>query len=324
MTTAELLVAHPADDAAERRQEARKVLWAFLGAIFLHLLAGSLLAIWSGRLTAVTPVEDKPIELTFVDLSTPVPIVPKNSMFVANDESKKAPEPKEKTFESNANSIAAAEIPATDTAPVPSQEGKDRPSFDMQTHQYSLQVDGAQPQPSTPPMQTPQPSQAPTAAPTPGEGQFAMLAKSPTPPPVEQSTPTQAQKPKSSYRPQRQQTRIRGNISNRGISSVNALGTPLGRYQKFLFDAIGSRWYASVEKQLDLFSIGTARITFRVDRDGRIQNLRVIDNTSNESFINYCIQAVQEAQVPPMSDDLAATLPPEGLEVELPFTIYAN
>ena len=34
-----------------------------------------------------------------------------------------------------------------------------------------------------------------------------------------------------------------GNITNRGISSVNALGAPLGRYQKIVADSIGSRWY---------------------------------------------------------------------------------
>src|SRR5207237_7029792 len=104
-----------------------------------------------------------------------------------------------------------------------------------------------------------------------------------------------------------QQTRIQCNISNLGISSLNAIATPLGRYQKFLFDAIGSRWYASVEKHLDLFSIGTTRIVFRVDRGGHIQNLKIIANTSNELFANFCIQSVQEAQMPAMSDDLAAT-----------------
>jgi len=122
----------------------------------------------------------------------------------------------------------------------------------------------------------------------------------------------------------KEQTRIRGNISNRGISAVNALGTPLGRYEKFIFDAIGSRWYASVQKQLDLFNIGTTRIVFQVDRSGHIKNLKVVDNTSNELFANICIQAVQEAKVPPMSDDLAASVPPEGIPFDIPFTLYPN
>ena len=105
---------------------------------------------------------------------------------------------------------------------------------------------------------------------------------------------------------------------------MNALGTPLGRYQKLLFDAIGSRWYGSVQDKLDQFGIGTARLFFRVDRYGHLRNLRVVENTGNELFANFCIQSVQEAPLPAMSDDLAAALPPEGLEVEIPFTIYQN
>jgi len=73
------------------------------------------------------------------------------SMFVPNDESKQTEQPKEKTFESNANSIAASQGPATGTLPLPSQDGKERPNFDLDTHPYSLPNDGAQPQPSPTP-----------------------------------------------------------------------------------------------------------------------------------------------------------------------------
>ena len=243
-------------------------------------------------------------------------------MYVETDESKKAPPPTESAFESSANSTGASELPATGSIPLPSQEGKDRPFIDLETHQYSLPVDGAQPQPSVAPQETPQPSQAPTATPAPD--QLALLTRTPTPPPAVQATPAQQQPPKSSYRRQADRTRLAGSISNRGISSVRALGTPLGRYQKYIVEAIGSRWYSAIEKQLDLFSIGNVRLVFWVDRDGHVKNLKVVENTSNELFANFCIQSVQEAQLPPMSDDLAATLPPDGLEEEIPFTIFAN
>jgi outer membrane biosynthesis protein TonB len=325
-TTSEFMIGRSLDDAADRKEEARKVFWALLAAVFIHLLIGYSLATFSGVFSSAVPVEEKPMELTIVDLATSAPVVPKNPMFMETDESKQSAEPpKVKTFESNANSIAASRLPATGEAPLPSQQGKDRPWVDVETHNYSLANEGARPQPSAPPQQTPQPSQAPQPTPISEAEQFALLMAKPTAAPSVQPSvaPTPAQV-RSSYQPLKEQTRIRGNISNRGISSVNAIGTPLGRYQKFLFDAIGSRWYASVEKHLDLFSIGTAQVVFRVDRGGRIQNLKVITNTSNELFANFCIQSVQEAQVPPMSDDLAATLPPDGLEVEIPFTLYTN
>jgi outer membrane biosynthesis protein TonB len=145
-----------------------------------------------------------------------------------------------------------------------------------------------------------------------------------TPPPVERPTPAQQQPPKSTYRPEQQQTRMRGNISRRGIAAVNAVGTPLGRYRKELYDAVGSRWYYYVGRSQDLVSIGTAQVVFSVDRSGRVKNLRVVQNSSNEAFANVCLQSVLEVQLPAMSADVADTLPPEGLEEEMSFTIYAN
>src|ERR1700739_1215659 len=124
MTTAEFIIGHSADDADERKQEARKVLWGLLAAIAIHLVIGYSLAVYGGLLYAPFSVaeEDKPVELSFVDLSaTPAP--GKNTMFVPNDESKQTEAPKEKTFESNLNSIAASEQPATGSMPLPSQEG---------------------------------------------------------------------------------------------------------------------------------------------------------------------------------------------------------
>jgi outer membrane biosynthesis protein TonB len=130
---------------------------------------------------------------------------------------------------------------------------------------------------------------------------------------------------RSRYRPLKDRTRISGNINNRGISSVNALGTPLGRYEKILKDSIGSRWYTYVDQKRDLISIGTLQLRFDVDRSGRVKNLKITENTSNESFANICLQSVLEAQLPPIPDDVADTLPSEGLQVDgFSFTIYPN
>ena len=322
MTTADIMFAQPGNRTIDHESNARAVLWALLAAIFIHLVIAFLLAVFGGVFSPALPIEDKPVQLTFVDLS-PVPLVPKNSAFMETDESKKSAEPpKEKTFESNANSIAASELPATGEAPLPSQTGKDRPVVDLETHAYSLQMNGAQPQPSAAPQETPAPSAVPQPtlqpAPISAAEQFAMLTARPTP----------AVKPSSAaasaYRAYKDRTRISGRITNRGVSSVNALGTPLGRYMKFLLDAVGSRWYTYLDRRIDLISIGTTRVVFTVDRSGEVKNLKVVENTANEALANVCIQSIQEAQLPPMPDDLAATLPAEGLDMDIPFTIYPN
>jgi len=320
MTTAEFIIGHSTEDAAERKKETRKILWALLAALGIHLLIGYSLAVFGGLLYSPFSAieEDKPVELTFVDLPAPAPM--KNTMFVPNDESKQTEPPKEKTFESNANSIAASEIPPTGSLPVPSQQGADRPNLDLSSQHQSIPNEGAQPQPSVAQQSaTPQPSAQPT--PITKSEEFAMLTSTPTPRPSAASTP---QAPKSSYQPFKDKTRLAGSITNRGTSAVNALGTPLGRYQKILFDAVGSRWYAYVEEKADLVKLGTTRVSFAVDRSGRVKNLKVINNDSNEAFANVCLQSILDAQLPPIPEDVAKTLPPEGLESEISFTTFSN
>ena len=322
MATAEFIIGHSADDADERKQEMRKVFWALLAAIAIHLLIGYSLAVYGGLLYSPFTVaeEDKPVELSFVDLSaTPAP--KKNTMFIPNDESKQTEAPKEKTFESNANSIAASESAATGNLPIPTQEGKDRPNFDLDTHPYSLPNQGAQPLPSAAPQQSTSPQ--PTVKPTPvsKNDELAMLTSTPTPRP---SAATQPQQPRSTYQPMKQRTRSAGAISNHGISSVNAIGTPLGRYEKMIQDAIGSRWYAYVQQKMDLISLGTTQVVFSIDRSGRVKNLKVVNNSSNEAFANVCLQSILEIQVPPIPEDVAATLPPEGLDEQITFTMFPN
>jgi outer membrane biosynthesis protein TonB len=320
MTTAEFIIGHSADDAEERKQEMRKVLWALLVAVGVHLLIGYALAVYGGLLYSPfsTVEEDKPVELSFVDLS---PAPAKNTMFVPNDESKQTEAPKEKTFESNANSIAASQQPAAGNLPVPTQDGSERTKLDFNSQQVTLQQEGAKPQPSVAPQQeaTPQPSAQPT--PQSKSQEFAMLTSRPTPQPTVASTP---QPPRSSYQPYKERTRLAGAITNRGISSVNALGTPLGRYEKAVYDAIGSHWTFYMQQRGELATLGTARITFVIDRTGRVKNLKVVSNDSNESFANIALQSILDAKFSPIPEDVVSTLPPEGLDEQISFTMFPN
>jgi outer membrane biosynthesis protein TonB len=325
------MMGRTAADAIDRRKELRKIAWALGAALALHLIVGYGIArfhdVLFTRADTTETEEDKPMEMTIVDLP-PKPVAPpKNSMFMETDESKATQEaPKEKTFESNANSIAASQQPPTGAAPLPSQEGRDLPVTDMESHSYSLPSEGLQPQPSVAPQPSAKPTTTPQSIPetTPvtAADQFAMLTSTPTP--VARATPTPAPV-RTKYQPLKRQTRIAGAISNRGISSVNALGTPLGRYEKVMKDAIGSRWYAYMEQRREMANIGTLTVHFVIDPHGRVKNLKVLENTSNETFANICLQAILEAPLPPIPDDLAATLPPEGLEIEgMNFIIYPN
>jgi outer membrane biosynthesis protein TonB len=320
MTTADIAFTQPAnpDRLRDYEQDARTVFWALLVAILIHLFVAFFLAAFSGFFSPAPPTPEKPIELTFMDLS---PTSPKNSAFIETDESKKAPEPKDKTFESNANSIGASELAAAGEMPLPSQTGKDRPLMDFETNQYSLDSKGAQAQ-QKPASQ--QKAAQPAAQPEPitAAEQFALLTQKSASALDAAAASSQAQ---SAYRRQKERNHIAGNITNRGISSVNALGTPLGRYQKIVADSIGSRWYTYVDQKRDLINIGTLHLSFVIDPSGRVKNLKVTANTSNEAFASVCVQSVLEAHLPPIPEEVVNTLPPEGLEVDgLGFIIFPN
>jgi outer membrane biosynthesis protein TonB len=317
MTTADIVFAQP-DRLRDHEHDARMVFWALLVAILIHLLVAFFLAAFSGFFSPALPAPEKPVELTFMDLSPTS--ASKNSAFIETED-KKAPEPKDKTFESNANSIGASELAAAGEMPLPSQEGKDRPLMDLETNQYSLDSKGAQAQQNPASEQNAQAAAQP-AAPITAAEQFALLTQKSAAALDAANASSQA---RSAYRRQKEKTHIAGNITNRGIASVNALGTPLGRYQKIVADSIGSRWYTYVDQKRDLINIGTLRLDFVVDRSGRVKNLKVTENSSNQAFASVCVQSVMEAHLPPIPADVAQSLPPQGLEVEgLGFIIFPN
>jgi TonB family protein len=177
---------------------------------------------------------------------------------------------------------------------------------------------------------------------TPQQDQLAMLKATPppafrdatelvesTPPELKPSAPPINTRPlppsaSSAYQRERTQTRITGRIGDRGPSSVNAVSTPLGRYQKAISDAIGARWYTYVQSRMDLVSVGTAVIAAEVDGNGKVTNLRVVSNSANEAFANVCLQSFQEAKIDPIPPDLIATLPDGKMQLEFTFTTYAN
>src|SRR5437016_9902329 len=194
MTTADIMFTQPGNPESLRdhEYETRTVLLALLVAILIHLVVAFFLAAFGGVFSPSAPVEDKPSELTLVDLAP----TSKNSAFIENDESKKAPEPKEKTFESNANSIGASELAATGELPLPSQTGKDRPFMDLETNPYSLETKGAQPQQSkAADRQKQMPAQQ--SAPITAAEQFALLTQKPAP---ETERSTEASQAQSAYR----------------------------------------------------------------------------------------------------------------------------
>src|ERR1700693_995425 len=107
MSTAEFIIGHSAEDAAERKKEARKILWALLAALGIHLLIGYALAVFGGLLYSPFSAigEDKPVDRTFMYLAAPAP--PKEMPTIQTDKNRETTQaPDQHVFQSNANSVA--------------------------------------------------------------------------------------------------------------------------------------------------------------------------------------------------------------------------
>jgi TonB family protein len=115
---------------------------------------------------------------------------------------------------------------------------------------------------------------------------------------------------------------IRGNISNRGRSSVAAEATPIGRYKKAVADAIGSRWYYYVDERMGLLSIGTVDVNFKVTASGKVTGLRVVHSNGNESLTDCSLRSIMDAKLPPIPPEVVPTIQNGCLEIDYSFTIY--
>src|SRR5260370_37075096 len=130
--------------------------------------------------------------------------------------------------------------------------------MDFEANPHSLETKGGQPQEST---AVPQHKQmtAPQPATITAAEQFALLTQKPTAASEPSAAASQAQ---SRYRRMKNRSRISGNITSRGISAVNALGTPLGRYQKIVADLNRARWDVVMGQKPDLITIAPPRGPF--------------------------------------------------------------
>jgi hypothetical protein len=51
---------------------------------------------------------------------------------------------------------------------------------------------------------------------------------------------------------------------------------------------------------------------------------KVVSNDSNEAFANVSLQAILDAKFPPLPEELADSVPPEGLDQEISFINFPN
>ncbi len=153
-----------------------------------------------------------------------------------------------------------------------------------------------QPTPTPP---TPEPDAAearPKTGPTPGD---LALAK-PEPRPEKESTepkPPQRERPRTLAAAKAlagEKMKQEGGVKRRlEISSVDAKATPFGAYDALFIAAVSSRWYSLLDSQeFARERTGRVVVEFRLTYDGRITDMREVENNVGELLGLICQKAV--------------------------------
>jgi TonB family protein len=327
------------------KSDRNKITLAVFGSLVLHiliiLLVSKLLAL--GRDVSLPVKREQTLpELTLLDAAPPEPQKQERQYLRTNDDQKTDRKPADSMFESDKDTAAASEKSAEGSAPVPTQDGKETPDIGFKDEQYSLADKGSafstDPGRQAAPQQeqlkeekkeelkaeeTPTPAPTPTPEVIPSDEELAMLRPTPTPRPTPSRqtarVPQRQSAPPTAYRQEQRVSRMQGNVNNRGRSSIAAIGTPKGRFEKAVQDAVGSRWYYYVRERGDLINIGTVEIRFYVRPDGKVEDVRVIRNSSNETLASTSLQSIIEADIPPMPAELAPLLTEDRMEFTMSF-----
>jgi outer membrane biosynthesis protein TonB len=87
---------------------------------------------------------------------------------------------------------------------------------------------------------------------------------------------------------------------------------------------IGPYWYQGVVKYGQNLAIGTVHLGFRINPDGRIENLKVLSNTSNQLLADISRHAIEATKLPPIPQEALAEQGHNWIEMDLPFSLLAN
>ncbi|SRR6266542_1728994 len=106
-----------------------------------------------------------------------------------------------------------------------------------------------------------------------------------------------------------------------GIAQSAARQPALMAYTKKVMSTIGPLWYRAVDTNRDNLAVGTARFTFRITPRGRVENLRLVSNTSNQFLVEVSARAIKEAKLPAIPKAVLKEAGQNWIDLNLPFKI---
>ena len=105
---------------------------------------------------------------------------------------------------------------------------------------------------------------------------------------------------------------------------MNAAETPVGRYMRAVTSAVEKRWHTLRRRRLDSVTFGELQLRFQVKADGSVGPPTILSDRrkADPRMIDFTLQAILEAEIPPIPQDLLPLLDRGCLEVEYDVLIY--
>lgn len=198
-----------------------------------------------------------------------------------------------KQDESEAKLGAATDLAAsTMAAAAPGTDGKD---------EEEIVSDGPPPSPDVPAPMTPA-TNAPAAPPAVASADDGLFAKG--------------------MSPEERLNMINGDITRIGQNAVDAEATEMGRYKKAVNDVIKQRWHRYRQDRGADVSWGVLKLRFRVNENGRVSDLAVVENKADTALVELSMRAIVDSKLPPMPEAVAAEVAGAGLEMQYDIIIY--
>ncbi len=121
---------------------------------------------------------------------------------------------------------------------------------------------------------------------------------------------------------ERMQSTTSGTLTSLGQNAMDAEETEVGKYKKQVRQVISKKWHQYRVENGEHVTWGILKLTCRVDRFGKVNDLKIIENKANTMLADFSLKAILDADLPPMPADVAEELGEPGLELNYDIIIY--
>ena len=144
-------------------------------------------------------------------------------------------------------------------------------------------------------------------------------------PPAPSPTPPVPMVPKDSpddFSPLTRKSSVKGTITAKGGSSVNAEETPLGHFRNSVTSTIEKKWNEYRLKHAGAVTSGFLKLHFYVNRSGHVEQPEFIEKSSDSVVQDFTLEAILAAELPPIPKDLLPLLEDDRIPFE--YSIIIN